>query len=198
MKTDRTRKTVRFVFTLLASALALELSFAGEVSGQATETARLENRAKANNERLLDDGRGGQRHNREAPAEGNDSYKKSESSQTIATSGTQRLSSIHNGPRHFNQKPTANVQTRNAPGLNFPLPVLNKPAGATKEGFTPRKMEPQRIQPVRPPVLKLSTPVADAVHTRTPAAASVGGASASAKNNAALNGLNGTGMKHKP
>ncbi len=69
MNTGRTRQAVRFAFTLLASVLAIELGSASEVAGQAPEAAHLENRAKANNERLLDDGAGGQRHNRQAPAE---------------------------------------------------------------------------------------------------------------------------------
>jgi len=77
--------------------------------------------------------------------------------------------------------------------------VVNRSASAAKEAKPPGYTQgtPHR-NPVQPIVPKAPVAAKNAVQNRTIGPASLGGPSWSVKQNKALNGLNGTTVKHKP
>ena len=191
-----------FLTTLLALVIMVVLSFAARAAQQAPETGPLEIRMKAPSERSFDSGPGGQRDKEEVgevPMQRTHSPKAPESSPAVQTHGTDRARPSEHESRHNHDKFSLNGQTRSGTAQNLHLPALNNSSSTMKEEVTPTKMQhQQRSQEVRPPPLQLSSPVTDSLHSRISTPAHLGGPSSTAKDNAALNGLNGTGMKRKP
>jgi hypothetical protein len=187
----------RFLLVLLVFVVACEVSFAAESAERAPEATPSEHVQNSASNRLTAQGR--LEHHQNAPASANADVKNPQQSQAVDAAPTERVRPVPQTLRHLNDKHSANGQPIIATGQNPHLPALNNPAGTVKEGFTANKMQhQQRSQEVRPPPLQLSSPVTDSLHSRIPAPAHLGGPSSTAKDNAALNGLNGTGMKRKP
>jgi hypothetical protein len=201
MKTPTLRLVDRFArvqiseycifIALLFIALALGSTFAGEATGQTPGAAGLETRVKTTGDSPSD-------HAPDAPPpKMHDNEPASSRAYEIDRPSSARASEHRLG--HLNEKLAPNGQTRVGSELNLRLPTLNKPRAPAKESASSHGIgSSQRNLQVHSPLAKLSAPVNDAVHSRMPAPASIGGPNSSARSNPALHGLNGTRIKHKP